>query len=145
MRLLCLALVAAITTACTKEASVAAAIHAQFEQSGARSIDLASAVPAPWQRVCIIGPYMDNAQTRATLGFAWDSEQVSDIAGNEGKVLLAFVGDAGDVAFHTDYSRRHGDFSNLAGKCHARSHADFEYVARPRHGWPGLFPKTAPR
>ena len=136
---------AATAAACTPDTPTARLVHEHFGQSGAQAIDLDTAVPAPWQRVCIVGPYMDNEQTRATLGFAWDSGQVSDIASNDGKVLLVFVGDANQVAFHLSYPRAYGDFSNLAGQCFARANAVFEHVAKPAHGWPGLFPKAAPQ
>ena len=103
----------------------------------------AAAVPGPWQRVCVIGPYMNNAATHETLGFQWDSEKVSDVAENEGKVLLVFVADGDRVASFTDYRRNKGDFANLSGQCFARPDAEFEYVSRPEKGWSGLFPKSA--
>jgi hypothetical protein len=83
---------------------------------------------------------MNNADTHATLGFAWDSEQVSDVAANDGIVLLVFVDDANRVTSFTNYRRGNGDFSNLRGQCFARAAAKFEQVDRPSHGWPGLSP-----
>ena len=142
-RLCTIAALAATAAACSGDGGLAGSIHDQFKRSGKRSVDLGTAVPGPWQRVCVIGPYMDNAATRKTLGFAWDSEKVSDVAQNEAKVLLVFV-DAGDrVAAFVDYRRDRGDFSNLAGQCFARPDAVFEQVSRPLHGWSGLFPKSA--
>lgn len=135
--------VLAATTACSGDGDLAGSIHDHYKQSGDRSIDLGTAVPGPWQRVCVIGPYMNNAAAHKTLGFQWDSEKVSDVAGNEGKVLLVFVGDGDRVASFTDYPRNKGDFSNLSGQCFARQHAVFEYVSRPEKGWSGLFPKSA--
>ncbi len=117
-------------------------ISRQFEQTGRRTVNLDSAVPRSWNRVCILGPYTDNAATHATLGFKWDSDKVSDVATNEGIVLLAFVDNAGDadkVAFFTNYPRGKGDFSNLSRRCFARADAKFEQVDRPLKGWSGLF------
>lgn len=136
----CTVLLALAGAACTGEIPVADAIERQYAESGRRVVDLDRAVPRPWQRVCVIAPYMDNDATRATLGFAWDSEKVSDIAMDEGKVLLVFVGDTNQVAFHAPYRRTDGDFSNLGGQCFTRAQARFTYVARPAHGWAGLFP-----
>jgi hypothetical protein len=141
-KLCLLAFAAATTVACSDHDTITESIARQFRQSGRHAINLDSALPRPWHRVCFLGPYTDNAATHATLGFRWDSETVSDVAMNEGIVLLAFVTNAGNgdqVAFFTNYPRREGDFSNLSGQCFARADAKFEQVDRPRTGWSGLF------
>lgn len=126
--------------ACTPDApSLAASIEGNFGQSGRRSVDLARAVPQPWHRVCIFGPYSDNDTVQSTLGFKWDSAKVSDIRQNEGITLLVFVGADDQVAAFANHPRRTGDFSNLSGQCHARRDARFKQVDRPLQGWAGLF------
>ncbi|GGX95048.1 hypothetical protein GCM10007386_27550 [Pseudoduganella dura] len=137
-----LALLAATTVSCSEHDTITESISRQFKQTGRHSVDLHTAVPQSWNRVCILGPYSDKAATHATLGFKWDSDKVSDVATNDGIVLLAFVDNAGDadkVAFFTNYPRGMGDFSNLSRRCFARPDAKFEQVDRPLKGWPGLF------
>ena len=141
---LCLfAFAAAITAACSEHDAVAEAIYRDFQHSGKKSVNLGTAVPQPWQRVCIIGPYTDNAATHAALGFKWDSDKVSNVATDDTVVLLAFVDHADKVAFFTNYPRGQGDFSNLSRQCFDRSHARFEHLATPQRGWPGLFASAA--
>lgn len=143
MKQLCsIALLAATTAACTSDDAITKAIYQQFKVSGKRSVNLDSAVPGPWQRVCVIGPYMNNEATHATLGFKWNSEKVSKVATDDGVALLVFV-HADKVAFFTNYPRGKGDFAYLSGKCYARSDAIFAQVGRPDKSWPGLYPKKA--
>jgi hypothetical protein len=114
-------------------------IAKQFEASGGNSIDLATAVPGNWDRVCILGPYSRNAAAAKTLGFEWPAESHSRIAGNDGISLLVFVrGNA--VENHVEHPRRAGDFSNLSGRCFSQSDAKFFQVDKPGKGWSGLFP-----
>ena len=135
--------VAAAVAACSGNNQVAKSIHQHFKQSGERSINLDSAVPGAWKRVCVIGPYADNPTTHATLGLKWDGQKISNVAEDDGLVLLVFVDGADKVALFTNYSRGKGDFSNLSQKCFPRSHAIFEQVDKPLQGRPGLYPKKA--
>lgn len=113
-------------------------IAQQFEDSGRRSVDLASAVPGDWERVCVFGPYSGNADAEKALGFEWPLEALTDID-HEGSSLLVFV-QGGSVVHDIEHPRRAGDFSNLTGRCFARTNARFVHVARPPKGWAGLFP-----
>jgi hypothetical protein len=142
-RLCSLAFVAATVAACSGSDPIADSIHQQFKQSGKRLINLDRAVPGAWKRVCVIGPYEDDATTHAALGFKWHGKTISNVAADDGLVLLVFVDDADNVAFFANYSRGKGDFSNLSRQCFARSQAIFEQVDKPQKGWPGLFPKKA--
>src|SRR5215217_8088707 len=87
-------------------------IAKQFEQSGRTSVDLAEAVPGQWDRVCVIGPYNDNAAVRTTLGFDWDAQSQTSIYVNDGISLLLFVS-GGRVVQYVEHPRNSGDFSNL--------------------------------
>ncbi len=88
----------------------------------------------------MLGPYSDNARTHATLGFKWNSQELSEVGDHEGVTLLVFVAADEKVAFFTDYPRDKGDFSNLTGQCFDRANARFEQVSNPPKGWRGLFP-----
>lgn len=134
---------AACLGACTPRTPSSQAIEQSFAASGRRSVDLDQAVPGAWTRVCILGPYSDNAATRATLGFAWDSQVVSTIATDDSIVLLVFVGAGDRVLHYTEHPRRHGDFSNLSRQCFSRGQARFGHVQHPTSGWPGLFQASA--
>jgi len=91
----------------------------------------------------VIGPYADNPTTHATLGLKWNGKKISNVAEDDGLVLLVFVDDADKVVFFTNYSRGKGDFSTLSQQCFPRSHAIFEQVDKPQQGRPGLYPKKA--
>lgn len=142
-RLCSLAFLALTAAACSGDDPIAKLIYDQFKQSGKRSINLDRAVPAAWKRICVIGPYADNPTTHATLGLKWDGTKISNVAEDDGLVLLVFVDDADKVAFFTNYSRGKGDFSNLSQQCFPRSHAIFEQIDKPPQGRPGLYPKKA--
>lgn len=126
--------------ACSRLDKVATSIFDDFEESERRTVDLDRALPQPWKRVCMLGPYSDNDKTHATLGFKWNSQEFSEVSDHEGVTLLVFVSADDKVAFFTDYPRDKGDFSNLTTQCFERANARFEQVANPPKGWPGLFP-----
>ena len=132
----CLFLLAALA-GCQNRTSTA--IASQYAASGGATIDLASAVPVGWDRVCVLGPYSNNTAAAKTLGFEWPAESRSSIATNEGISLLVFV-QGNSVASYVEHRRDQGDFSNLTGRCFAREHAKFRQLAHPAKGWPGLFP-----
>ena len=139
-RLCVFALVAAVAAACSRHDEVANSIFDDFKKSDRRSVDLDRALPQPWKRVCMLGPYTGNSMTHATLGFKWNSQEFSDVWDNEGITLLVFVAADEKVAFFTDYPRSSGDFSNLTRQCFDRSNARFEQVAKPPKGRSGLYP-----
>lgn len=114
-------------------------IAAHFSASGGNSVDLALAVPSPWGRVCILGPYSSDSEAAETLGFEWSAESLTDIASNESISLLIFVQHK-RVMHYVSHPRRSGDFSNLSGRCFSRNEAKFVQDAYPVNGWAGLFP-----
>ena len=139
-RLCFFAFVAATAVACSRLDPIANAIFEDFDESDRRTVDFDRALPQPWKRVCILGPYSDKEITSDTLGFEWNSQEFSEVWEHEGVTLLVFVSADGKVAFFTDYPRDKGDFSNLTRQCFDRASARFEQVAKPSKGWRGLFP-----
>jgi hypothetical protein len=98
-------------------------------------------MPGSWDRVCVLGPYSNNAAAAQILGFEWHVESNSSISTNEGISLLLFV-QGTSVASYVEHRRNQGDFSNLTGRCFTREQAKFKQVAHPANGWPGLFPAS---
>lgn len=135
-----LALLFLVLAGCQSGNPVSRAIADQFSASGGRRVDLASAVPGEWERVCILGPYSDDAAARRTLGFEWRAEVLTGIAQNDGISLLVFVKD-GAVAGYVEHPRRYGDFTNLSGRCFPRSGSKFVQAPNPTKGWPSLLPE----
>jgi hypothetical protein len=123
--------------------SPTSAIAHQLEASENKSVDLASAVPGSWDRVCILGPYSNDAEASRTLGFKWHAEALTSIEENDGISLLLFVRD-NTVLSYVEHSRGSGDFSNLTGRCFPRTSTRFVLVAHPSTGLPGLFPADEP-
>ena len=135
--LLCCALAVA---GCTPGPGISMEINGQFRDSQGGDVDLAKAYPANWDRVCILGPYSDNATAKSALGFDWDIEGQTAIHTNDGLSLLLFVRQD-KVLAAVEHPRAMGDFTKLSGKCFARARARFYQVQRPEAGGPGLFPK----
>jgi len=138
-RSLCVVVLAAIA-GCQDRAS--SAIANQFAASGNRTVDLASAWPEGWDRVCVLGPYSNNAAAAQVLGFDWDVESQSSISTKDGISLLLFV-QGSSISRHIDHRRNQGDFSNLSGRCFRREQAKFKQVTHPTNGWPG--PELSPQ
>ncbi len=123
------------------EYNVSDTIANQFKSNDGKFIDLSSAVPGAWDKVCFFGPYSNNDVVKVTLGFFWDVESRTTIQTNEGISLLLFI--RGNNIFEmVEHSRADGDFSNLSGQCFPRNKALFEHDPAPRNGWTGLFSKA---
>lgn len=138
-------LVLALLVACDRPGSdISGEIARLFELSGGGSVNLAQAVPGPWDEVCVLGPLSDNTAAGKTLGFDWNVESKSSIQTNEAIALLVFIKD-GDVLHYVEHPRADGDFSNLSGKCFAREESVFVHDPIPAKGWPGLVNKAARR
>lgn len=140
-RLLYLHFVLALVACDFPTSEISKNIKRGFESSGGSSINLADAVAGPWEKVCILGPYMNNETAKTTLGFEWDVEAKTSIASNEGVSLLLFLRD-GKVIDYAEHPRNQGDFSNLTMKCFLRENAVFTQDPSPMKGWPGLFNKN---
>src|SRR3546814_9235511 len=102
-----------------------------------RPVDLNTAAPSTWDRVCIRGPYSDNQAAAETLGFTWPVESRSSIGESDGISLLLFVHN-NEVVTAVEHPRSHGDFSNLSGRCLPRDQAQFIQQDRPDGSWPWL-------
>jgi len=100
-------------------------ITAQFDASKTTSIDLSVVGPASWERVCVLSPYTTNQTAEQVLGFKWDAESKTSIAGSDGINVLVFVQNQQVVAY-TEHPRNKGDFSKLQPRCLPRSQSTVE-------------------
>ncbi len=126
---------------CTSGNPSSQAIAAQFDESKGASVNLATAVPGQWEKVCVLGPYSTNETAKKTLAFAWDVKNKTSITTNEGISLLLFLQENKVVAY-VEYPRNRGDFSNLTAQCFPKEKSQFVHDQKPAKGWPGLFPKN---
>lgn len=94
----------------------------QFMASQTAPVDLSAVGPASWERVCILSPYTNNQRAEHVLGFKWDAESKTSIAGSDGINVLVFVQGQRVVAY-TEHPRNLGDFSKLQPRCLVRSQA----------------------
>jgi hypothetical protein len=133
------ALILTLVAICGCGNALSSSIADQFAASGRKTVDLASAVPGNWERVCVLEPYSTDASAAEALGFKWPAERLTDIADNDGISLLIFV-QGQSVLGHVEHPRRAGDFSNLTGRCFPRASAKFVQVDRPAKGASGLYP-----
>lgn len=120
--------------------NASSAIAKQFADT--RQVNLASAVPGNWEKVCVLGPYANNQAAQKTLGFAWNVESKSEIYSSDSITLLLFVHEK-QVVSQIEQPRSKGDFSNLSEQCFAKEKAQFVQVDKPSKGWPGLFLKSS--
>jgi hypothetical protein len=102
--------------------SISEQITKQFKASQTEPIDLSAVGPASWERVCILSPYSTNQSAEKVLGFKWDVESKTPIAGSDGINVLVFVQEQRVVAY-TEHPRNLGDFSKLQPRCLVRSQA----------------------
>ena len=130
-----------ILATCAGCKDYSAAISDQFNASGKESIDLERAIPSNWDKVCVLGPYTDNAAASKTLGFGWPVESRSDIRDSDGISLLVFVSGK-SVIEHVEHPRNMGDFANLSGRCFTPSEARFKRVKNLPDNWPELIPSN---
>ncbi len=113
-------------------------ITQQFNAGGA-VLDLSIVGPDTWERVCVLGPYTDNAAAERVLGFKWDLAKNSSIREKDGTNLLVFVQQQAVVTF-TEHPRNQGDFAEVAGKCFDRGQAKFDRQVE-KSGWVRFIPK----
>ena len=119
---------------------MSAAIALALKQS--HSVNLAAIISSPWDRVCFIGPYSDNARAKQVLGFDWPVESKTSISNNDGETVLVFVR-AGAVERYLEHPRNLGDFADLSSECFNRNDATFR-LKDPTSDWPFLIPTTSP-
>jgi hypothetical protein len=110
-------LVCFLLSACSRiNTDISTKIEAEFNASQTAPIDLALVLPTPWDRVCVLTPYMDNKQTEMVLGFKWNSDSKTSIRGNDGINVLVFI-QGSDVVNYTEHRRDKGDFSRMQPRC----------------------------
>ena len=122
------------------EPGIAVSIAGQFSRTNGATVDLVEANPQAWDRVCVLGPYSDNAAARKALGFEWDAETHSAIKSNDGIALLVFA-QGRQVTTIVEHPRNLGDFAPLSGQCFPRARARFYQASQPP-GPPGLRAKS---
>ena len=135
------ALLVSTLGACSEaDPGISVAIAGQFRRSAGGNVDLVEANPGAWDRVCVLGPYSDNAAAKRVLGFDWNVEGRTPIRRNDGIAVLLFVR-GNEVTEHVEHPRNLGDFVPNSRKCIARADARF-YQARETKDKPaGLYPK----
>jgi hypothetical protein len=104
-----------------------------FLASDVAPIDVSAAAQGDWDRVCVLTPYMNNERAERVLGFSWDAERNTSIAGNDGVNILVFVQENKVVAY-AEHPRNTGDFSEMKPSCLKRQSA--RVVRKPgSNGW----------
>jgi hypothetical protein len=126
-----------LLAACEKPlagAETSSAINRHLERTGRTSIDLAKVVPGDWEKVCVLGPYTDNAAVRDTIGFDWDAQSKTSMFSSDGASLLLFVRGQ-DVVEYVEHPRWQGDFSNLTGRCFPKNRSIFVHSQSDKWRW----------
>ena len=135
------AIVGAAAGCSEADPAISVSIAGQFRRSAGGNVDLVEANPGEWDRVCVLGPYSDNAAAKRTLGFDWDVEGRTPIRRNDGIAVLLFVRGK-EVTEHIEHPRNLGDFVPNSGKCIARANARFYQASETKEKPAGLYPKS---
>lgn len=108
---------------------VPAMISAELARTRGAKLDLGSLPTSkPWDRVCVFGPYTDNAAAAPVLGLqGWDIEMYSKIASSDAIATLVFI-DGERVSYVVEQPRGEADLAKLSRRCFARDAAVFEHV-----------------
>jgi hypothetical protein len=118
--------------ACTNgDKTISSQISELFDDAKVDTVDISKVGPKEWERMCVLGPYTDDAQAKEILGFPWDLRYRSSIATDDGINLLVFVRGQEGLAY-TEHPRSKGDFLYLNQRCVPRSGAVF--VRQPTSG-----------
>lgn len=129
-----------LLTACSGDnAQISTQIVEQLEAKPTAPINLAIVGPSSWERVCVLGPYTNNERVEKVLGFKWDAEAKTSIAGNDGVNVLVFIQDKKVIAY-TEHPRNKGDFSKMSPRCLDREEATLVRQA-DGEGWVYLVTK----
>ncbi len=134
-------LLIALTTAlagCGSE-RISEAISEQLDAT--QAVDMRTAAPGEWDRVCVLGPYSGDQVARDTLGFNWPAESRSSIHESDSISLLLFTRRE-QVAHAVEHPRDKGDFSALSGRCFLPEQAQFVRSAQATEGWPEMVPRN---
>ena len=87
-------------------------------------IKLIEYVDGNWEKVCVLGPYSDNAAASELLGFQWPLESLSSVWVNDGVTLLLFV-KSGEILNYYEVARAPYDFSVFSNSCIERALSSF--------------------
>jgi hypothetical protein len=137
-----LAALVGLLSACSEsDPGISVSIAGQFRRSAGANVDLVEANPGDWDRVCVLGPYSDNAAAKRVLGFDWNVEGRTPIRRNDGIAVLLFVR-GNEVTEHIEHPRNLGDFVPNSRKCIARADARFYQASETKDRPAGLYPKS---
>jgi hypothetical protein len=87
-------------------------------------IELTEYVDGNWEKVCVLGPYSDNAAASELLGFHWPLKSLSSVWVNDGVSLLLFVRSK-EVLSYYEVARAPYDFSVFSNSCIERALSSF--------------------
>ena len=118
---------------CSATSQISQQIEAQLRASPSGSVNLALLGPASWEKVCVLSPYNNNVAAEQVLGFKWNAEANTSIAGNDGINVLVFI-QGRQVVAYTEHPRNKGDFSQLQPRCLHRTDASVQRKQGP-NGW----------
>ena len=123
------AAVAAVALGCAScsqsDSFLGAQIDFQLRQGATPTLDLGKVGPANWTRLCVLGPYTDDAAAQALLGLPWPASRLTSLAERDDSVALVFSDGAKVLAF-VERPRAEGDFTTVQPPCLTRAEARLE-------------------
>jgi hypothetical protein len=135
-------LLLSLLTACSESEQDSISKNIADQVKAGKTVDLANLGSDDWEKLCIVGPYTDNAEVEKILGFPWDIEQNSPTSTTDGTVLLLFIQDK-TVVTSVDHPRDLGDFDPVAEQCYERADAQFGHVV-DADGWSRIIKDASP-
>jgi WD40 repeat protein len=129
-----------LTSACGYERRINRSIAASVAAGPGTHVMLAEYTTFAWDKVCILGPYTEDARVDSLTGIQGAARQAHDIRSSDSVNVLMFIREA-RVAASVAHPRDQGDFGpDVVGKCYSKEQAYFSVRVKPADSWGNIGP-----
>ena len=129
-----------LSAGCGSEEPINRSIAASVEKGPGTRLVLADHTAFPWDRVCILGPYMPDDKVDALTGIQGAAGQALGIRSSDAINVLMFVRED-RIAASIAHARNRGDFGpEVVGRCYSRATATFVVRMPPPNSWGNIGP-----
>ena len=125
---------------CRPNEEVAEGIASAVDQGPGTRLKLADNTDFEWDKVCIFGPYTEDARIDTVTGISGAAKRAHDIRSNDGINVVMFI-DNDRIVRAVSVRRDLGDFGpELVSRCYLKDEAVF-FVRKPlKDSWGNIGP-----
>ena len=113
----------------TQSSSLSRKISTELETK--EIVDLSSFGSFDWEKACVLPPYTNNDAAKASLGFDWNAEEITNIHLHDSFYILAFV-KGNEVVEYVEMPRRDRELLTLQPTCISSSNPVITFNAENR-------------